>query len=207
MVTSPSCSSASSATRSCTAATGPADVDFVVVLGSGLIGGERVPPLLASRLDSGRRCTTGRSPGGNPPMLITSGGQGPDEKLPESHAMADYLTGRGFPAEHIERGDRLRTTEENLLFSKAIMEQAKPDYRCVVVTNNFTPSGGAHRLPDRRQRARVRPPDRRLLLAERNDPRVHRRVPLAQADQLRDLRPPSRSAACSRPSHPRRPWH
>lgn len=29
------------------------DVDFVVVLGSGLIGGERVPPLLASRLRSG----------------------------------------------------------------------------------------------------------------------------------------------------------
>ncbi len=74
---------------------------------------------------------------GNPPVLITSGGQGPDEKLPESHAMADYLVERGFPAEHIEREDRSRTTEENLLFSKAIMEQAKPGYRCVVVTNNF----------------------------------------------------------------------
>ncbi|MGW1178062.1 ElyC/SanA/YdcF family protein [Kitasatospora sp. NPDC002543] len=113
------------------------DVDFVVVLGSGLIGGERVPPLLASRLSRGREVYEGQAARGNPPVLITSGGQGPDEKLPESHAMADYLIEQGFPPEHIEREDRSRTTEENLLFSKAIMEQAKPDYRCVVVTNNF----------------------------------------------------------------------
>ncbi|MFE7588989.1 YdcF family protein [Kitasatospora sp. NPDC057512] len=113
------------------------DVDFVVVLGSGLIGGERVPPLLASRLNRGREVYEKQAARGNPPVLITSGGQGPDEKLPESHAMADYLVEHGFPAEHIEREDRSRTTEENLRFSKAIMEQAKPDYRCVVVTNNF----------------------------------------------------------------------
>lgn len=113
------------------------DVDFVVVLGSGLIGGERVPPLLASRLNRGREVYEKQAARGNPPVLITSGGQGPDEKLPESHAMADYLVERGFPEEHIEREDRSRTTEENLLFSKAIMEQAKPGYHCVVVTNNF----------------------------------------------------------------------
>ncbi|MER7578678.1 YdcF family protein [Kitasatospora sp. NPDC097691] len=113
------------------------NVDFVVVLGSGLIGGERVPPLLASRLNRGREAYEKQAARGNPPVLITSGGQGPDEKLPESHAMADYLTERGFPAEHIEREDRSRTTEENLLFSKAVMERAKPDYQCVVVTNNF----------------------------------------------------------------------
>ncbi|MGW2375802.1 YdcF family protein [Kitasatospora sp. NPDC001683] len=113
------------------------DVDFVVVLGSGLIGGERVPPLLASRLNRGREVYEQQAARGNPPVLITSGGQGPDEKLPESDAMADYLIERGFPAERIEREDRSRTTEENLLFSRAIMERAKPDYRCVVVTNNF----------------------------------------------------------------------
>ncbi|MFI9321918.1 YdcF family protein [Kitasatospora aureofaciens] len=113
------------------------DVDFVIVLGSGLIGGERVPPLLASRLIRGREVYERQAARGNPPVLITSGGQGPDEKLPESDAMAAYLIERGFPAEHIEREDRSRTTEENLLFSRAIMERAKPDYRCVVVTNNF----------------------------------------------------------------------
>ncbi|MEU7645107.1 YdcF family protein [Streptomyces huasconensis] len=111
--------------------------DFVVVLGSGLVGGSTVPPLLASRLRRAQEVHARLAARGRPPVLITSGGQGPDEDLPESHAMADYLTDHGFPAELIEREDRSTTTEENLRFSKAIMEKAKPDYRCVVVTNNY----------------------------------------------------------------------
>lgn len=112
-------------------------VDFVVVLGSGLVGGEKVPPLLASRLDRARVLFEAQVARGNQPVLITSGGRGPDEDLPESHAMADYLIARGFPAERIVREDRSRSTEENLLFSKAIMTAADPGYRCVIVTNNF----------------------------------------------------------------------
>ncbi|MFH8793750.1 YdcF family protein [Streptomyces sp. NPDC017941] len=111
--------------------------DYVVVLGSGLIGGTTVPPLLASRLDRAKEVHERMVRRGGSPVLITSGGQGPDEKLPESHAMADYLTARGFPADLIEREDRSTTTEENLRFSKAIMEKTGPGYRCVVVTNNY----------------------------------------------------------------------
>ena len=51
--------------------------DFVVVLGSGLIGGDRVPPLLASRLERGRRlhqAMAGRRK--TSPVLIVSGGKG-----------------------------------------------------------------------------------------------------------------------------------
>ncbi|MFK4067135.1 YdcF family protein [Streptomyces sp. NPDC029674] len=111
--------------------------DYVVVLGSGLIGGSTVPPLLAARLTRAREVHALLSRRGDPPVLIASGGQGPDEDLPESHAMADFLTERGFPAELIECEDRSTTTEENLRFSKAIMEKSDPDYRCVVVTNNY----------------------------------------------------------------------
>ncbi|MCB5909115.1 YdcF family protein [Streptomyces pinistramenti] len=113
------------------------DADYVVVLGSGLIGGHRVPPLLASRLERGRAVHERLSARGGRPVLLTSGGQGPDEELPESHAMADYLVEHGFPADRIEREDRSRTTEENLRFSRALMEKANPDYRCVIVTNNY----------------------------------------------------------------------
>lgn len=113
-------------------------LDYVVVLGSGLIGGSRVPPLLASRLDRGRAvCVDQAAAHARLPILITSGGQGPDEELPEAHAMAQYLIDHGFPADHIVREDKSRTTEENLRFSKAIMEQSATDYRCAVVTNNF----------------------------------------------------------------------
>ncbi|ALO09387.1 hypothetical protein AQF52_3793 [Streptomyces venezuelae] len=114
------------------------DADYVVVLGSGLIGGRRVPPLLASRLDRGRQVyETLAARGGDAPVLITSGGQGPDEELPESHAMADYLVERGFPAGAVVREDRSRTTEENMLFSKELMERDRPGSSCVIVTNNF----------------------------------------------------------------------
>ncbi|MER5201813.1 YdcF family protein [Streptomyces sp. NPDC002825] len=114
------------------------DADYVVVLGSGLIGGRRVPPLLASRLDRGRQVyETLAARDGDAPVLITSGGQGPDEELPESHAMAAYLTDRGFPAEAVVREDRSRTTEENMLFSRELMERDRPGSSCVIVTNNF----------------------------------------------------------------------
>ncbi|MFG2867821.1 YdcF family protein [Streptomyces sp. NPDC048338] len=114
------------------------DAAFVVVLGSGLIGGRRVPPLLASRLERGRQMyEVLAARGGAAPLLITSGGRGPDEELPESHAMADYLVERGFPADRIVREDRSRTTEENLLFSKELMEERAPGAGCVIVTNNF----------------------------------------------------------------------
>ncbi|MEU3072984.1 YdcF family protein [Streptomyces laurentii] len=120
------------------------DADYVVVLGSGLIG-DRVPPLLASRLERGRqvyeKLAERRGAEGTEeartPLLVVSGGQGSDEAVPESHAMADYLVERGFPADRIIREDRSRTTEENLLFTKALMDVERPDAECVIVTNNF----------------------------------------------------------------------
>lgn len=114
------------------------DAEYVVVLGSGLIGGRRVPPLLASRLDRGRQVYEKLAArGGDAPVLITSGGRGPDEELPESHAMADYLVERGFPTGAVVREDRSRTTEENMLFSKELMERDRPGSSCVIVTNDF----------------------------------------------------------------------
>ncbi|MGC7095188.1 YdcF family protein [Amycolatopsis lurida] len=112
-------------------------VDFVVVLGAGLLGGNRVPPLLAGRLDRGRRAFDAARARGADPVLVTSGGQGPDEDLPESHAMAEYLVERGVPRDRILLEDRSRTTWENLVYSKELMTEHRPGHRCVVVTNNF----------------------------------------------------------------------
>ncbi|TCP45775.1 DUF218 domain-containing protein [Tamaricihabitans halophyticus] len=112
-------------------------VDFIVVLGAGLLGGRRVPPLLASRLDRGHRLLDAQRARGANPVLVTSGGQGPDEELPESHAMADYLVEKGVSRELIMMEDQSRTTSENLTFSKELMREARGDYRCVIVTNNF----------------------------------------------------------------------
>jgi uncharacterized SAM-binding protein YcdF (DUF218 family) len=119
------------------------DADFVVVLGSGLKGGTRVTPLLANRLERGREvygAIVARSLAAHEtadPLLIVSGGKGSDEHLTEAEAMARYLTDRGFPPGRLIREDRSRTTEENLAFSKAIMDQARPGSRCVIVTSSF----------------------------------------------------------------------
>ncbi|WNV88194.1 YdcF family protein [Umezawaea sp. Da 62-37] len=112
------------------------DVDFVVVLGAGL-NGTKVPPLLASRLDRGRKAYDAAVAKGGSPALVTSGGQGPGEELPESHAMADYLVAGGVDRDRVLLEDKSTTTLENLSLSGAIMSDVRPDYRCLVVTNNY----------------------------------------------------------------------
>ncbi|MBE9376000.1 YdcF family protein [Saccharopolyspora sp. HNM0983] len=109
------------------------NVDFIVVLGSGLLG-STVPPLLASRLDLARRL---RESGGRGADILVSGGRGPGEDVAESRAMADYLIDVGVPEQHIVLEDASTSTRENLRYSKEIMQRTKPGSRCLIVTNSF----------------------------------------------------------------------
>jgi uncharacterized SAM-binding protein YcdF (DUF218 family) len=117
--------------------------EYVIVLGTGLGKRGQVTPLLASRLERGRHVWTALAARGGRPVMIVSGGQGSDERVPEAEAMAAYLIERGFPADQLAREDRSSTTEENLAFSKAIMDAASPaspnkrGARCVIVTSNY----------------------------------------------------------------------
>jgi len=114
------------------------DADYVVVLGSGLKDGGRVPPLLASRLERARTVYGSLlEHGPAEPVLIVSGGKGGDERVSEAEAMAGYLIERGFPAGRVVREDRSRTTEENIRFSKAIMDRSRSGARCVIVTSSY----------------------------------------------------------------------
>ena len=112
--------------------------DFVIVLGSGLIDGGRVPPLLASRLERGRavHMRLARRRGADP-VLIVSGGKGSDERVSEAEAMGRYLIERGFPADRLVLEDRSTSTEENIAFSQAIMDRERPGARCVIVTSSY----------------------------------------------------------------------
>lgn len=113
--------------------------DFVVVLGAGLRPDGGVPPLLASRLERGREvwAALDRDAAGLRPMLIVSGGKGTDERRSEASAMAAYLVERGFPADRLLLEDASRTTEENLVFSKAIIDGLRPGALVTVVTSDF----------------------------------------------------------------------
>lgn len=104
-------------------------LNYVVVLGAGLIG-KKVTPLLASRIDRGIEIYH-KNPGSK---LIMSGGQGPDEEIPESHAMAAYAEEHGVPQSDIIIEDRSKTTNQNLRFSHQLMQ---PDSTFCIVTNSY----------------------------------------------------------------------
>lgn len=118
------------------------DPDAVVVLGSGLIGGE-VPPLLRSRLDRGRACYETVRGSGRQCMVIPSGGQGPDEPRSESAAMGEYLIGQGLDESDLVLEDHSRTTEQNLTYSRRAADEelarrdVEPSEHLLVVTNGY----------------------------------------------------------------------
>lgn len=108
----------------------------IIVLGAGLIDGA-VPPLLANRLDRARDLHARQRATGPAPVIVTSGGQGPDEPLPEADAMAAYLHSRGIPESDIIAETRSSSTAENLEFSAALLEKAGVQGDLLIVTSNY----------------------------------------------------------------------
>ncbi|MGG3673160.1 hypothetical protein CN923_13210 [Bacillus cereus] len=112
--------------------------DFIIVLGSGLIN-DKVPPLLASRINKAIDFYWKQAAVNTPPTIIFSGGQGPDEGLPEAEAMQNYAIEKGIPLEHTVQENRSVNTYQNMCFSKEIMDSLNPEgkYRSIFTTNNF----------------------------------------------------------------------
>lgn len=97
---------------------GKRKLDYIVVLGAGLMG-EEVTPLLASRLNKGIALLK-KHPNS---QLIVSGGQGADEVVSEAQAMANYAMRQGVPQESIILENRSRNTYENIAFSYELMRE------------------------------------------------------------------------------------
>ena len=110
--------------------------DFIIIHGAGLLGGEKVTPLLKRRIDKAVEAYH-KSKNSNI-KIIASGGQGGDEKISEAQAITNYLlTETDVPQDAIILEDQSRTTYENLLFSKELGEKlvAKPQF--LFVTNDY----------------------------------------------------------------------
>lgn len=114
--------------------------DYLIVLGAGLIDGQRVSPLLAARINAGiafyqkQKRKTGKHA-----VMIFSGGQGGDEKLAEGVAMQRYAVAHGVPAADTLIEDRSTTTFENMRFSRALIMAYVGDrpYHATFFTNNY----------------------------------------------------------------------
>ncbi|MHC6178028.1 YdcF family protein [Glutamicibacter sp. X7] len=106
----------------------------IVVLGSRAING-KVTPLLRSRLDRGIELY--RLPQDPAPLMVPSGGQGPDEIEPEGESMARYLREQGIAEEDIIVEDRAKDTTENLRFSAELIRARRPEGQLWIVTSDY----------------------------------------------------------------------
>lgn len=108
-------------------------VDYVIILGSGIKGTE-LTLTLQQRLDASLEYI--RSHPQIP--VIVSGGQGPGESIPEALAMRNYLVDQGIDPAQITMEDRSTTTQENLAFSKKIMDAAGIEHpEIMIVTSDY----------------------------------------------------------------------
>lgn len=115
------------------------DKDYVIVLGSGLIDGHIVPPLLQERIMKALNFYKKQQlQGKKRAILIFSGGKGTDEQLSEAEAMYQFALSQGLPQEDALKEEQSTTTQENMAFSKQIMDDRSPEgYKVIFSTNSF----------------------------------------------------------------------
>lgn len=113
-----------------------ADPAAVVVLGTKLVRG-RITRLLEGRLDKGIDEWQRQVVLGHRPLLVPSGGPGPDGARSEGAAMADYLVERGVPAADVVAETAARTTEENLSLSQQVAVASGREGHLTLVTSGY----------------------------------------------------------------------
>lgn len=107
--------------------------DAVIVLGAG-IRGERVTVPLAYRLNSAVEYHQ-KNPDA---IIVVTGGQGYQETVTEAEAMEKYLLRKGVNPDKIIKEEKATSTNENMRFTKELLdEHFEGDYSVVVITNNF----------------------------------------------------------------------
>lgn len=101
---------------------------YIIVLGSGLLDGNRVSPLLASRIVRAKEfCELQFKKNKTKPIVIFSGGQGKDETISEGQAMKEYTLEHSMQDLELFAETKSKNTYQNMLFSKKIIiEQGIP---------------------------------------------------------------------------------
>jgi uncharacterized SAM-binding protein YcdF (DUF218 family) len=111
-------------------------VAAIVVPGSGLLG-DKVPPLLAGRLDRAASLYRREVRSGMRPVIVVSGGQGPGETTTEAAAMRAHLIDHGLPEDQVLVEDQATTTKENLRLSADLLARHGHAGPAIAVTNNY----------------------------------------------------------------------
>lgn len=114
------------------------DRDYIIILGCSIDKRGGLLPLLKQRTNKAIRfawdqeITTGK-----PVYYVPSGGQGKNEVISEGSAMELYLLSHGAEQNEIFPEKQSRNTEENMKFSKKIIDELNPDAKIAFATTNF----------------------------------------------------------------------
>lgn len=110
----------------------PREDATVIVLGAG-INGDQPSLILRGRLDAAIAYLEEHPQA----VCIVSGGQGPDEICSEASVMQTYLLEHGIATERIYVEDRSENTEQNIAFSRTIIEENGLSQNVAIVTQEF----------------------------------------------------------------------
>ena len=144
------------------------DKDFLIVLGCGLRADGSPTPLLRGRLDRAlgfyekQKAQTGKAL-----TFVVSGGQGPDEPVPESAAMKRYLTERGVPEDRMLLEDTVDIIFDLDGGHLRVFEGSYTEYRALLDEEEAAAEAEKARREQREKAAREREKRRR----ERGRPR------------------------------------
>ena len=114
------------------------DKDFLIILGCGIRKDGTPSPLLRGRIDRAiafakqQKAETGKDL-----IFVTSGGQGPNEVIPESTSMKRYMVEQGIPEERIIEEGQSTNTLENMRFSKEKILAAGGPGKVAFSTTNY----------------------------------------------------------------------
>ncbi len=114
------------------------DRDFIIIHGCWFRKDGTLPPLLRSRADAAlnfwkqQKQATGKEA-----VFIPSGGQGPDETMPEAEAIRRYLISQGVEERLILPETESATTLENMRCSREIILQANPEGKTAFATSSY----------------------------------------------------------------------
>ena len=111
-------------------ATAPPGMDYLLVLGASVYA-DGPSPALTRRVNAVMDCLDQHPDA----VIIASGGQGKSEPISEAQCIRDELVKRGVDPGRILMEDKSTNTQENMAFSRALID--RPDAAIGVVTNNY----------------------------------------------------------------------
>lgn len=114
------------------------DKDFIIILGCSIDKRGGLYPLLRGRVNRAVRFAWEQEIAtGKPLKYVPSGGQGKNEIMSEGSAMEMYLLAHGAEDDEVFPEKSSKNTEENMRFSKALIDSLQPGARVAFATTNY----------------------------------------------------------------------